>query len=78
MFDLFTYKKNLFTLVNKYNAVNVNYAKIKNNFVGINHLLNKISEGIDDDYFLLFLHYVFNFQRFLYLKKGRIRRRNHS
>ena len=69
--DLFTYKKDLLTLVNEYNSLNVNYTKIKNNFVGVNHLLNEIFEKNDDKYYTLFLLYVFNFQRWFYIKKGR-------
>ena len=60
--DLFTYKKDLFTLVKEYNAVNVNYTKIQNNFIGINHSLNKILE-YGDHFYSLFLYYAFNFQR---------------
>ena len=69
--DLFTYKKDILTLVNEYNAVNVNYTKIQNNFIGVNHLLNEISTNNDDKYYSLFLLYVFNFQRWFYIKKGR-------
>ena len=69
--DLFTYKKDLLTLVKEYNSLNVNFIKIQNNFLGVNHLLNEISEKNDDKYYTLFLLYVFNFQRWFYIKKGR-------
>ena len=70
--DLFTYKKNIFDLANKYNAINVvNYEKIQENFVGANHLLSEISKKEDDKYYTLFLLYLFNFQRWFYIKKGR-------
>ena len=70
--DLFTYKKNIFDLANKYNAINVvNYEKIQENFVGANHLLSEISKKEDAKYYTLFLLYLFNFQRWFYIKKGR-------
>ena len=70
--DLFTYKTDILTLINEYNASNVNYNKIQNNFIGVNHLLNKISEKNDCKYYTLFLLYIFNFQRWFYIKRGRI------
>jgi hypothetical protein len=70
--DLFTYKTDIFTLINEHNASNVNYNKIQNNFIGVNHLLNKISEKYDCKYYTLFLLYIFNFQRWFYIKRGRI------
>ena len=69
--DLFTYKKDILTLVNEYNSSNVNFIKIQNNFIGVNDLLNEISAKNDDKYYSLFLLYVFNFQRWFYIKKGR-------
>jgi len=73
--DLFTYKKDIYTLANEYNAVNVNYAKIQENFVGANHLLSEISKKNDAKYYTLFLLYTFNFQRWFYIKKGRNRKK---
>ena len=74
--DLFTYKKNILTFINDQNAINVNKTKIQENFIGINHLLNEISEKKDfkndDKYFTLFLLYIFNFQRWFHIKKGRV------
>ena len=74
--DLFTYKKNILTFINDQNAINVNKTKIKENFIGINHLLNEISEKKDfkndDKYYTLFLLYIFNFQRWFHIKKGRV------
>jgi len=73
--DLFTYKKDIFSLANKYNAINVNYGKIKDNFVGANHLLSEFSKNCDDArYYTLFILYTFNFQRWFYIKKGRNRK----
>ena len=70
--ELFTYKKDILTLINENNAANVNYTKIQENFIGVNHLLNKISEKNDDKYYTLFLLYIFNFQRWFYIKRGRV------
>lgn len=73
--DLFTYKKDIFTLANEYNEINVNYAKIQENFVGANHLLSEISKNNNAKYYTLFLLYTFNFQRWFYIKKGRNRKK---
>ena len=73
--DLFTYKKDILTLIDEYNCLNVNDTKIKNNFIGVNHLLNEISKENNDKYYSLFLLYVFNFQRWFYIKKGRNRKK---
>jgi hypothetical protein len=68
--DLFTFKKDLFTLVKEYNAVNVNYTKIRNNYIGVNDLLNNLSKiNESNEYFSLFLLCVFNLQRWFYIKK---------
>jgi len=70
--DLFVYKKDLFTLVNEYNAVNINYTKIKNNLIGVDHYLKEIlKEQKNDKYASLFLLYIFNLKRRSYLKKRR-------
>ena len=70
--ELFTYKKDILTLIDENNAANVNYTKIQENFIGVNHLLNKISEKNDDKYYTLFLLYIFNCQRWFYIKRGRV------
>jgi hypothetical protein len=68
--ELFTYKKDISTLIND---TNVNCTKIQENFIGVNHLLNEISEKNDDDkYYTLFLLYLFNFQRWFHIRKGRV------
>ena len=73
--DLFTYKKDISSLIDEYNFLNVNDIKIKNNLIGVNHLLNEISKENDDKYYSLFLLYVFNFERWFYIKKGRNRKK---
>ena len=70
--DLFTYKKDILTLINEKNSTNVNCTKIQEQFCGVNHLLNEIFDKRDDKYYTLFLLYIFNFQRWFYFKKGRV------
>ena len=73
--DLFTYKKNILTLISEKNAEKVNNIKIQDKFdkFGINHLLNEMLKKNDDDkHYTLFILYLFNFQRCFYIKRGRI------
>ena len=74
--EIFTYKKDILSLINEYNAQNVNYNKIQDNLIGVNHLLNEILKKEDfqndDKYYILFLLYIFNFQRWFYIKRRRI------
>ena len=74
--DLFTYKKDILALKSENNDENVDWTKIQDNFFGVSHLLNEISEKKDfkndDKYFTLFLLYIFNFQRWFHIKKGRV------
>ena len=74
--ELFTYKKDILTLKSEHNDENVDWIKIQENFFGINHLLNEISEKKDfrndDKYYILFILYIFNFQRWFHIKKGRV------
>jgi hypothetical protein len=70
--DLFTYKKDIFKLAEEYHVSNldINYEKIRNNFIGATNLLNDISKE-DQTYYSLFILYLFNFQRWFWIKKGR-------
>ena len=68
--DLFTYKTKLDTLIEKYNAVNVDCEKIKENFYGVEHLLKEIPKN-NKYYYSLFLLHLFNYQRWFYKRKGR-------
>ena len=59
--------------MNEYNAVNVKDIKIKNNLIGVDYLLKKISnEQNCDKYFSFFILYVLNLQRWLYNLKEEI------
>jgi len=68
--DLFTYKKDIYTLAKEYDVLDINYDKIQHNFIGASHLLKKISKE-NKTYFSLFVLYLFNFQRWFDIKKGR-------
>ena len=59
-------------MINEKNAINVNCTKIQEQFCGVNHLLNEIFDKRDDKYYTLFLLYIFNFQRWFHIKKGRV------
>jgi len=71
--DLFTYKKDISTLVEEYHASDINIGKIQENFIGAINLLNDIPKDSKEDqiYYSLFVLYLFNFQRWFWIKKGR-------
>ena len=71
--DLFTYKKTIKELINEYDPYDykkIDYQKIKDNFIGIDVLLNKIKKE-DPNYFSLFIFYLYNYERWFFIKKGR-------
>ena len=70
--DLFTYKKDIYSLAKEYDALYINYDKIQKKFIGATHLLSNISGKNKPLYYSLFVLYLFNFQRWFYIKKGRI------
>ena len=71
--DLFTYKKDISTLVEDYRASDINIGKIQENFIGAIDLLNDIPKDSKEDqiYYSLFVLYLFNFHRWFWIKKGR-------
>jgi hypothetical protein len=71
--DLFTYKKDISTLADEYHASDINIGKIQDNFIGAIDLLNDIPKDSKEDqiYYSLFIIYLFNFQRWFWIKKGR-------
>jgi hypothetical protein len=71
--DLFTYKKDIYNLKEEYGATEINYEKIENiqkECIGAIHLLKDISKE-DKTYYTLFILYLFNFQRWFWIRKGR-------
>ena len=71
--DLFTYKKDIYTLKEEYDATEINcekIEKIQKECIGAIHLLKDISKE-DQTYYTLFILYLFNFQRWFWIRKGR-------
>ena len=75
--DIFTLKKTVNDLLNKSNNINyqnIDIEKIEKNLVRIDRLLKKINEdNKDEDYMSLFIFYLYNYERWFYLKRGRSR-----
>ena len=70
--DLFTYKKTIKELINEYDPYNfkkIDDQKIEDNFIGIDALLNEIKK--ENPYFSLFIFYLYNYERWFFIKKGR-------
>ena len=69
--DLYTYKTDISSLAEKYNAINIDHKIIGDKFHGVEHLLKKISERNDQYYYSLFLLHIFNYKRWFVKLKGR-------
>ena len=50
---------------------NVNIEKIEKSLLGVEDLLKKISEDNDEDYFSIFTFFLYNYERWFYIKKSR-------
>ena len=69
--DLLTVKKNVKDLASYYKVNGkINVDLIENNFVGINQILSNFEEN--ENYFARFVFYFYNYERWFYLKTGRI------
>ena len=71
--NLFTYKTDIYTLKEEYGATEINcekIEKIQKECIGAIHLLKGISKE-DQTYYTLFILYLFNFQRWFWIRKGR-------
>ena len=69
--DLLTVKKNVKDLASYYKVNGkINLDLIENNFVGINQILSNFEEN--ENYFARFVFYFYNYERWFYLKAGRI------
>ena len=79
--DLFTGKKiiedfNVFSVIKKENEVpHINFKMIKDNFLGINDLLNNFKEE-EDEYFAHFVLLLFNYERWFNNKRTREKNKN--
>jgi hypothetical protein len=69
--DLYTYKIDISSLAEKYNAINIDCGMIGEKFHGVEHLLKEISEKNNEYYYSLFLLHIFNYKRWFVKLKGR-------
>ena len=74
--DLFTYKRNLKDIMNSYDLTNyeyINVKRIEKCMIGVDDLLNKMALKNENDinYLSYFIFYLYNYQRWFYLKRGR-------
>ena len=79
--DLFTYKKNIKDIINSYDLTNykdIDTKRIEDCMVGVEVLLNDMSKAEENDnhYFSYFIFYLYNYERWFFLKKGRNRNNN--
>ena len=73
--DLLTGKRNIQDLSSFYkDNGEINFDLIQKNFVGINQILNYFDEN--ENYFARFVFYFYNYERWFYLKVGRIIKKN--
>ena len=79
-FDVFTGKNTFKNLANDYmgNKEKINFDLIEKSFVGINNLLNNILEEIESDYeyFALFVFYIYNYERWFFIRDPRNKNKN--
>jgi len=76
--DIFSYKKKVKELLNEYEINDLNNDicdKIEKSLVGIDNLLNKIAKSNDKYYFSNFTFYLYNYEKWFLLKKGRNKKR---
>ena len=76
--DIFTLKKSVKDIINKYNNNNIDFQdlieKIEQSLIGCDKMLNKIKgNNNDEDYMTLFIFYLYNYERWFCLKKCRKR-----
>ena len=76
--DIFTYKKNVKDLLNeKYeNFQNVEIEKVEKSLVRVDSFLNIFYEKDNEHYMKKFLFYLYNYERWFYLKRSRNRESN--
>lgn len=76
--DIFTYKKNVKDLLNeKYeNFQNVDIEKVEKSLVRVDSFLNIFYEKDNEHYMKKFLFYLYNYERWFYLKRSRNRESN--
>lgn len=76
--DIFTLKTTVKEIANQSkNTIyqKLDFSKIEQSFSGINKLLNKIKKEGDKEYLELFISYLYNYERYFYLKNSRKKKR---
>ena len=79
--DLFTFKKSVADIMNLYDLSyykNIDSERIEKSMVGIDQLLNKMVDKIDEDYFSYFIFHLYNYERWFFIKKGRKLKKNNK
>ena len=71
--DIFTQKKSVKDIINVYNNKNNDcqnfIEKIEQNLIGLDKILDKLNKNNDEDYMALFIFYLYNYERWFYLRK---------
>lgn len=75
--DIFTLKKNVRQIAENYFYLekDIDFEKIEKSFISLEELLNKISNNNSEEYFTLFVFYLYNYERWFYIKNGRNRQK---
>ena len=76
--DVFTGKNNFENIAKDYegNQAKINFALIKESFVGIDNLLGDLVNQYDDKYFAFFVFYLYNYERWSCIKSPRKTKKN--
>ena len=73
--DIFTLKKSVKDIINKYNINHTDkenlIKKIEQSLIGVDKILNKIDDNSDEDYMAHFIFCLYNYERWFHLKRSR-------
>ena len=70
--NIFTLKKDVKDIANKYNNINIDFGKIEKCWFGIDKVLTKIIEKKSKYYLTDFIICMYNYERWFYLKKTKL------
>ena len=71
--ELFTYKKNIYEIIKDYEGFeNVNIEIIKKSLIGVEELLKEIFEKDGQQYCSIFTFFLYNYEKWFSIKKGRV------
>ena len=75
--NILTGKNNFESLTNDYKGKqdNINFNIIKDSFVGIKDFLGDLVEESDDKYFAFFIFYLYNYERWFFIKSPRTKKK---